>query len=152
MTPAPPCGGKAPKAIPLPDRIKKARGPDAGGSVSIRKPGKEHLKCNECTTKFVRAERGIGAIIRGLTAGPNIPAQIKYFYGKAVKVSDPLTRRRTAIVQRANARRSLLGAPVAKKGPIMCFKRGGARTFGSLIREADPRRGARGVFAELSMA
>ena len=146
------CGGETLKAVPLLDRIKKARGPAVGGSVSIRKSGEEYLKCNGCMTEFVHAERDIEVIMKGLMVRPNILAQIKYCYGRAVKVSDPLTRHRTAIVRRVHARRSLLGVSVAKKELIICFKYRGVRTFGSFIREADRRRGARYVFAELSMA
>lgn len=146
------CGGKTLKAVPLLDRIKKAKGPAVGGSVSIRKSGEEYLKCNGCTAEFVPAERDIKVIMNGLMVKSNIPDQIKHYYGKAIKVYDLLTKHRTAIVRRVNVRRSLLGVSVAKKELIICFKYGGVRTFGSFIREADPRRGTRYVFAELSMA
>lgn len=146
------CGGTSIKRAPLLDRLKEAGGPAVGVTVKMRKSGEEYLKCNGCTAEFVRAERDIEVIMNGLEVSRNVPVQIGHIYKEAVRVSDLLTEHRTAIVRRVNVGRSLLGVSVAKGELIICFRYKGIRTFGSFVRKADPLRGARYVFTELSLA
>ena len=146
------CGGASIRQAPLLDRLKEVGIPAVGGSVKIRKSGEGYLKCHGCTAEFVHVERDIEPIMNGLTVQSHIPDQIKRYHGEAVKVSDLLTRHRTAIIRRVSARRSLLGVSVAKKELIVCFRYRGVRTFGSFVRRTDPERGAHYVFTELSMA
>ena len=123
-----------------------------GGSLSMEKSGEEYLKCGGCRAEFIRAERDIEVIMNGLEVSRNVPVQIRHIYNENVAVSDLLTKHRTAIIRRVNARRSLLGVSAAKKELIICFKYKKTRTFGSFARKADPLRGARYVFTELSLA
>lgn len=146
------CGEASIKRAPLLDRLKEAGVPAVGVTVKMRKSDEEYLKCNGCTAEFVRAERDIKVIMNGLMVSRNVPVQIRHIYNENVAVSDLLTKHRTAIIRKVNARRSPLGVSATKKELIICFKYKKTRTFGSFVRKADPLRGARYVFTELSLA
>lgn len=146
------CGGSSITREPLLDRLKELSIPVVGGSARTRKSGEEYLKCHGCTAEYVCAERDIKTIMNGLMVPKNIPVQIKHYYKAEIKVSNLLTRHRTAIVRKVDTRRSLLGVSAARNELIVCFRYRGVRTFGLFARKTDHRRGAHYVFEELSMA
>lgn len=132
---------------PLAERIKEA-GVDiagSGGSAKLRKSGDTYFTCNGCMKAFVDADRDIEGILRGLKSKANIAHRTRHFYGEGVTPSELLENHRTAILRKANPRRSLLGVSLARKELIICFSYNGIRTYGSFIRKGDHY-----IFRELS--
>ena len=145
------CGGASIRRAPLLDRLRELGIPAVGGGFKTRKSGEEYLKCHGCTAEFVHTDRDIKTIMNGLAVQENVPAQIEHYYKRQIRISDLLTRHRTAIIRRVSARRSMLGVSTAKRELIICFMYRGVRTYGTFVRESDPERGVRYVFTELSM-
>ena len=145
------CGGASIRRAPLLDRLKELGIPAVGGGFKTRKSGEEYLKCHGCGAEFVPINRDIKTIMNGLMVQKNVPDLIEYYYKRRIKVSDLLTRHRTAIIRRVNVKRSMLGVSASQKELIICFMYRGVRTFGTFVRKADPKRGAHYVFTELSM-
>lgn len=145
------CGATSIRRAPLLDRLKELGIPAVGGGFKTRKSGEEYLKCHGCGAEFVPIDRDIKTIMNGLVVQENVPDQIEHYYKKRIKVTDLLTRHRTAIIRRVNVKRSVLGVSAAKKELIICFMYRGVRTFGTFVRERDPERGVHYVFTEMSM-
>ena len=145
------CGATSIRRAPLLDRLKELGIPAVGGGFKTRKSGEEYLKCHGCGAEFVPIDRDIKTIMNGLVVQENVPDQIEHYYKKRIKVTDLLTRHRTAIIRRVNVKRSVLGVSAVKKELIICFMYRGVRTFGTFVRDRDPERGVHYVFTEMSM-
>ena len=145
--PCPFCGGCLLVKGPLAERIKEAGVGIAGsgGSAKLRKSGDTYFTCNGCMKAFVDADRDIEGILCGLKSKANIAHRTRHFYGEGVTPSELLENHRTAILRKANPRRSLLGVSLARKELIICFSYNGIRTYGSFIRKGDHY-----IFRELS--
>lgn len=125
----------------------------AGASIRTRGSGASYLRCDGCAREFVPAERDIGNILCGLEVDPRVPPLVRLYHGEGVTVTDLLAEHRTAIVRRAHRRRSLVSVSVAKGEILVCFRRNGVRTFGTLARRTGGPGGRdRHVFKGLNMA
>lgn len=134
---------------PLAERVEEAEASIAGSGVraKLRKSNDAYFTCNGCMKAFVDADRDIEGILRNLRSGANIAYRIKYFYGDEITPRELLEEHRTAIVRKANPRRSLLSVSLAKRDLIICFSYNGIRTYGSFARRGDSY-----IFMELSSA
>ena len=145
--PCPFCGGCLLVKGPLAERVEEAGVSIAGsgGSAKLRKSGDTYFTCNGCMMAFVDADRDIEGILRGLKSKANIAHRTRHFYGEGVTPRELLENHRTAILRKANPRRSLLGVSLARKELIICFSYNEIRTYGSFIRKGDHY-----IFRELS--
>ena len=99
------------------------------------------------------AERDIETILRGLRVEHEVAFQMRCYHGEAMTVERLPAGCRTAIVRRANRRRSVLSVPVDGSELIVCFLHEGVRTFDSFVKTDDgPWGTSRYVFRSLSRA
>ena len=152
--PCPFCGGRPVKRGPwLAGARISAKGGGIGGSLRSPGPCDTYLKCNGCMIEYVSAERDIETILRGLRVEHEVAFQMRCYYGEAMTVEKLLAGCRTAIVRRANRRRSVLSVSVDGSELIVCFLHEGVRTFGSFVKTDDgPGGTSHYVFRSLSRA
>ena len=152
--PCPFCGGRPARVRPLLDGAKigvKVTG--IGASLKMKRSGRSYLRCDGCGAEYVPAERDVENILSGLRVEPGALARIRLYHGEGVTVTDLLTAHRTAIVRRAHHYRSLVSVSVAKREILICFCRGGIRTYGTFARRGKRSRdGHHYVFKELNKA
>lgn len=144
-------GGISIKRGPPLARLEELGVPAMEGSAGTRKLNEAHLKHHGCIAEFVHDESNIKTTMKDFLVQPNMPAQIKHCYKKQIRESDHLTRHRPAITQGANAKRSMLGASVVKKGMPTCLMYEGVKTPGSFVRVTNSDRCVHYAFAELGM-
>ena len=150
-TTCPFCGGRPVRKRPILDGAKiGVRVAGIGASLETKRSGGSYLRCNGCAREYVPAERDIGNILSGLEVEPWVPPLIGLYHGEGVTVTDLLTAHRTAIVRKVHHYRSYVSVSTAKKEIVVCFRRGGVRTFGTFVRRAGKRgSGDRYVFRGL---
>ena len=152
--PCPFCGGRPGRVRPLLDGARIGfQVAGTGATLETKRSGKSYLQCDGCGAEYVPAERDIGTILSGLRVEAGVLHRIRLYHGEGVTVTDLLTAHRTAIVRRAHHYRSLVSVSPAKKEILICFCRGGVRTYGTFARRR--KRSGDGdhyVFRELNRA
>ena len=152
--PCPFCGGRPARVRPLLDGARiGVQVAGAGASLETKRSGRSYLRCDGCGAEYVPAERDVENILSGLRVEPEVLPRIRMYHGEGVTVTDLLAAHRTAIVRKAHRYRSLLSVSVAKREIVICFCRGGVRTYGTFARRGKKSGdGYHYVFRELNKA
>ena len=102
--------------------------------------------------EYVDTGRDARTLLPGLRVEPDVAFQMRCYYGKGMTARRLLARHSTAVVRRARGRRSILSVSVDESELIVCFLRGGTRTFGTFAREdGGPRGASRYAFTGLGL-
>ena len=132
------CGGLPVKKRPWLAGAKFSAGAAViSASASLRPPGpgEAYLKCHGCMIDYIDTGRDARTLLPGLRVEPDVYFQMRRYYGRSMTARRLLARHSTAVVRRARGRRSVLSASADASELIVCFLRGGTRTFGTFARE-----------------
>lgn len=135
--PCPFCGGNPIRKRPLLDGATIDFRTAVGIDLSLTlNSGESYLKCRGCTREYVPADRDVRSILHDLEVKDGVQDLIELYHGEGVTVADLVKNCRTGIVRKARRYRSYVSVSAARNEIIVCFLRGGVRTFGTFARKS----------------